>query len=374
VDLMGDAVYSDSPVTDPHHFLNQSKFRRFVILVMGPLFNFLLAFFLYWGIESAPKEEVRVLERPLIVGMVRENSPEWQSGLRPGDELVAWNGHPVDSYESLIKELLLKPGQDIEFSVKRDQTVWSCRFQLDAHEADGVGQIHFAPAIRLRIQQVEPQGPGHQSGLKAGDVLLAADGTALFFDADRNQLSEMIQKGQGQPVTLSLLRSNERLTQTLRPVFYPDGDQGGQWRIGISIGLETQTVDRNWREGWVAGWERLWTDTVFVGRAFVKLFQRELPVKSLSGPISVGKVAKEQLDRGLLDFLFLMAIISINLAIFNLLPIPVLDGGDLFVILVEAVARREFALATKVRIKMVGFAFLMALMVVVLVGDLFKIL
>jgi len=368
VDLMGEVSVIGKIPEDPAHFYNRPKWVRFLVMVMGPLFNLILAFLLYWFIFAQPQRVVVIQDNPLTVGFVVESSPEYRAGLRPGDKILTINGVEIGTFDKAFQELVLLPKKEALLEVERDGLPVEVKYVVPASEKDGVGEISFSPGIYMVVDEVVSGSPAETAGLEAGDIILEAEGQKLFYSGLHNMLSEVIDKKAGDGVSLTLNRQG----QTLQTEVTPEPSEEGKLLIGVRLMFDYESRDPSWGEAARLGWSEFKTSSTMIFRAIRLLTKGDLPVKSLSGPIELGRVAKEQLERGWINFLGLMALLSLNLGIFNLIPIPVLDGGEIFVLLIEGVTRREFSLQTKFNIKIVGFLLLLGLMAVILVSDALK--
>ena len=369
VDLMGEVSITGRIPDDPNHFYNRPKWIRFLVMVMGPLFNLILAFLIFWLIYAQPRRELKFLEHPLTVGYVSETSSEFEAGLRPGDQILEVNGANIETYDEIFRELVLLPGKNVNMDVIRDGEALTISYVVQTTEKDAVGEIEFTPGVIMKVGEVAKDSPAMRAGLLEGDSIIEANGAKVFYSWKNNMLSDVINKSAGAPVLLTVMRNGELLKKEL----LPEPNDEGKFIIGIQIQFDFVSSNPGWQEAAVLGWQEFLNSSTLIYRAIFKLTKGDLSVKTLSGPIELGKVAKEQLERGWVSFLGLMAILSLNLGIFNLIPIPILDGGEIFVLLIEGVTRRDFSLQSKINIKIVGFLLLLCLMATVLVSDALKV-
>jgi len=372
VDFMGDAIYTNRIPDDVAHFYNKPKFVRFLVLFMGPAFNFILAFLLFWVVAAQPAEEIVFHGEPFTVGVVQPDSPEKAAGLEPGMRVTAINDTRVTSVSQLFNELALLPNREIRLLVEHGDQSDVIVYTNGVDPVEGVGQAAFAPAILSKVGRIEPGSPADRAGLQPDDTILAINGQPVYYGRvgdDSNMISEAINRAERFPLTLSLLRGDREIELQVQPE-----EKDGRLIVGIYPIPESMRVDQSWDQAMANAWHSFVDYSTLIFRFLSKLVSGHLPIKSMSGPIAVGKYAKDTLDMGWMIFIQLMAILSLNLGIVNLMPIPVLDGGEIFVIGVEWIARRNFNLDTKIKIKLVGLAFLVCLMGAVLVTDTLKIL
>lgn len=375
VDFMGEAVYTNKIPDDVRHFYNRPKWLRFLVLVMGPMFNLILALAIFWAFHGMkPYLQAVYHGDPFTVGYVVPDSAAAQAGLLAGDRIAEMDGKAVTSIDQVREHILLSPKQSLQLTVIRQGQSLPLSYDIPADKVEGLGVLEFAPARRILVSQVVDDMPAAEAGFNDGDFITAINGEQVYYMGPGVQggFSQKIQEAEGQAMDVTVEREGRSLDLSLAPV-RRETDEGSVWQIGVSYTGEYKEVDLNWRESFVAGWDEFTKNSTMIYRAVRKLVTGELPVKTMSGPVGVGKAAKEYLDYGLWTFLFLMAILSLNLGILNLLPIPVLDGGEIFVLLVEWVTRRDFSIETKMKVKMVGLLFLIVLMATILVTDLIKI-
>ncbi len=370
VDFMGESLYTYETPDDPRHFLNKSKSARFIVLFMGPMFNFIMAFGLFVFLQHQPERQVKSYGDHFTVGYVIPDSPESVAGLQVGDSILALNGEDVTDAESFYHNLAILPGKEINLKVQRQSQILMIDYTNDVNKIEGIGEIHFNRAVRSIVFRVEPGYPAEAAGLLDGDIINAINGETVFYGGDGTQshVTRLINQSPDGPILFGI----EREGQALQIPVETQLNEEGKRIVGVSLSFEGELVRRNWLESMVSARERCTFYSTFIFRTIHKLVKGDLSIKTMSGPVGVARIAKEELARGWFYFLTLMAILSLNLGIANLLPIPVLDGGEMLVIMVEWVARRNFSFDTKMMIKKVGFVFLIGLMGTVLVSDTIK--
>jgi len=373
VDFMGEAVWREQVPSDPNHFYNQSKSIRVLVLLMGPLFNFLLAFLLFWLIFARPIQRFTYVQDGMVVGWVEPASAEESAGLKVGDRLLALNGESLQDPDRLVHELVLLPGKTVTLSLEREGVRRDVPYTVPTDPKEGAGNPDFWPAIRLQVTEVLPDSAAAEAGMLAGDFILSLDGEPVFFvnREGANPLAQLLNDGRNGPIALGLLRNGQPMTLELTPRM---DAQAGRLVLGIHLFGEHQLVDRSLLESGATAWDETLHYSTLIFRYLGKMLQGAISPKSLSSVPTIGKQAGETIEEGWRPFLFLIAILSVNLAIFNLLPIPMLDGGEIFVILVEWIGRRDFDLNTKFRVKQLGFLLLACAMAAVLVSDILKII
>ncbi len=376
VDLMGELVFNGVIPAAAQHFYNRPKWIRFLVLVMGPVFNMILAYLLYWTYHSMEPLRTPIYEgEPYTVGQLAEDAPELKAGLALGDRILTFQGKPVTDYDSLETEILLLPKKTVNLEVQRGQERLNLSYVVPADPKEGYGLRGFGPDVAVTVNSVVEGGPAAKAGLRPGDKLIAINGAEIRWSV-RARVNEEITRLAPGPSEVTIERDGQRLNFAITPEQKgeADAETGKQgWLIGILMDYEHTRRDLSVLEAAGEAWTSFKRDSTVLFSAVKKLASGNLPLSMLAGPVGVARVANEALKLGFAQFILMVALLSLNLGIMNLLPIPVLDGGEILVILVEAITRREFSLETKFRIKNVGLIIILCLMAYVMTSDILKI-
>ena len=371
VDLMGEAVYMDEIPDDAQHFYNRPKWLRFLVLVMGPAFNLILALLLFWMVFALnPIYTTDYKKEPYTIGFVSPDSGAAKAGLQPLDRIVSMNGEPVTSYDEVRTFILLHANQEVALRVERDGEQRDVSLKIPMHEVEGHGIQEFYAYSRVIINEVMEDSAASEAGLQPEDVITHINGEAVVPYAinGKSLVSIKLEERAPEPSELTIERNGEVITQMVSP----RQNEEGTWLLGILMKTDTVEKKLSVAEAFSYSWDTCVNSSVVLFSALRKLVTGQLSVRTLSGPVEISRIASESIRTNIWYFLNLMAFLSLQLGILNLLPIPVLDGGEIFVLLVEGVTGRDFSLYTKYRIKIVGFVFLIALMGMVLIMDLVK--
>jgi regulator of sigma E protease len=346
-------------------FLSRSKWQRFQILIAGPAMNILLAVVVMAVVLAQGTEVEAFRDEPPVVGAVLPGSPAESVGIQPGDRILTVAGRPVETWDRMFLEIGQRPERDVPMALERDGRVVELTVRTVAEGRFEVGNIGVLPDSHPIVQSVIPGDPAERAGLQAGDVVLAVDGQRM---ATRLQLIEVISTSAGRELELTVLRDGREVR--LRGV--PE-QQGERAMMGFFITEPTRTFHPGPWEAVVLSVQRNieWSGLIF--RAVGGLITGETSVRQLQGPVGIAQLSGESAQQGVLPLLALMAIISLNLGILNLLPIPVLDGGHILIMALEGIARRDFSMAVKEKMLLAGFVVLMMLMVTVIYNDLTRI-
>jgi len=358
-------------------FNNKPIFVRFLIVFAGPAMNAVLAaviFALVFMFLGRP-----VL--PAIVGRVVEGSPAAQAGLTTGDRIIAVAGRPVQYWEDVLQAVQDQGGGTVPFAVKSDtgdRTVTLTPLRSSVRDLFGdskdVWDIGAGPFTAPIIGEVLGGLPAERAGLKSGDKVVAIDGKSV---GTWEEVAETIRKKAGQSTSVQVKRGNETLTVTVIPNGFkergPDGKEIEVGRIGISPAAPVMYVRSN---PVVAIWDgvaRTAEVTELTAIGLYKIVRGQLERSNIGGPIQIAVTAGEQARQGLPSLAVFTAVISVNLFLLNLLPVPMLDGGHLLFFACEAVLGRPLSVRKREVAQQVGFVLLMLLMVYAVYNDLDRI-
>jgi regulator of sigma E protease len=356
----------DSRTGAADEFLSKTKWQRFQVLVMGPVMNLVLAvvvmaLVLYQG-APVPLYE----DQPAVVGSFNEPSVAKRAGVQPGDLIATVDGKDVDTWEQFAIAILSKPKRDVSLGIVRNGSPVTVSVVPDAFGKFELGDIGVLPIMRPVIASIEAGSPAAEAGLKPGDVVMAAAGDRYV---NYPRLIEMIKAREGKPLALEIKRDGaiQQVAVTPRKI-------GDAIRVGAQISsLETKIVDPGPLEAVQMSLERNWEWSVMIVQTLAGLFTRDTSVKQLMGPVAIAQVSGSAAEAGWVPLFGLLAMISLNLGLLNLMPIPVLDGGHIAILALEGLSRRDFSMKVKEKMLLVGFVLLLTLMVTVIYNDLTRV-
>jgi len=346
-------------------FLSKTKWERFQVLIMGPVMNLLLAFVLlavvlYQGVEKGAYED-----QPPVVGRVAAGSPASKADIRPGDRIVAVAGRDVRTWEDALLAIGQRANREIEIKLLRSglETTRRVTPAVEGQSRVEFGQIGVLPNGHPHVRSVQSGSAAEQAGLLIGDTVLGLDGEPVTFSY---QLKEAIAKRPEQPITLDILRGGERMRVGATPA-----KNGNEGLLGIGIGDDTVRIKPGFGEAIQLSVKKNVEYSHLILQTLIGLATRETSPKQLMGPVAIAQLAGEAPD--FIATLTLMASLSLNLGLLNLLPIPVLDGGHIFIMALEGLARRDFSIRVKEKMLLAGFVVILTLMVTVIYNDLTRI-
>jgi regulator of sigma E protease len=353
----------ESRTGDPREFLSKPRWQRVLVYLAGPAMNVVLAILLIAIVFMIGIEVPDLQEIPPVVGTVEPGSSAAAAGLAPGDRIVEVNGRAISRWQEVGFAMMTAPEKPVTLGVEREGRRLDVEVvprKVPRYEFGDTAGLY--PIVLPRISQVLPGGPAEQAGFAIGDEVRAVDGQPV---TDPQSFVAHIEKRAGEEVRVEVRRGVENLVLTVVP-----RDQGGKGKIGVGIGVFQ-------RYGPVRALRESVRYNVNVVRQTLavlgKIVRRELAAKSaLSGPLEIAALSGAAARSGFKNLLYLMGFISISIAVLNLLPVPILDGGQIAVLLVEGLMRRDLSVRFKERINQVGFVLLVALMVMVLYFDVVK--
>jgi regulator of sigma E protease len=354
-------------------FLSKSKWERFQILIMGPLMNLILAVVVTAGVLMNGAEIPVFQSLPPVVGQVAPDSPAARAGIQRGDRIVTVAGRDVDTWEEFFIGVGARASRETEIGVLRDGKPFTVNVTPAPQTKYEIGYIGVLPDTHPHVAALLPGAPAEKAGLKVGDVIHRVDGVTITL---REELIEAVEKKANTPVMMAVVRNGAPVDVTVTPEAntgrcpsLPQGDGC----IGISIGEEVTRIDPGPIDAIGMSIKHNYKQAGLIFRTIGQLVTRETSTRQLMGPLAIAQLSGESAQQGWGPLFTLMAMISLNLGLINLLPIPVLDGGHIFIMALEGLSRRDFSLKVKEKMFLAGFAVLLMLMVTVIYNDLTRI-
>jgi regulator of sigma E protease len=362
--------YDDDLSGSPEEFLSRPKSHRFAVALAGPVMNIFLAVVLLAANFMVGIRVPAYLSEPAIIGFVAEDSAAEQVGLMVGDRVLSVDGTETSSWEGVQLQIATNPGQTVVLEILRDGETFERVITVEESDSSGIGFIGILPSVENVVTQVDPEGPAGSSDIDAGDRILSVVSPQETAD-ELAAILDLIARSEGQTLTFTLRRDQDVIQRTVTPVMMQE-----KARIGVSIGQfpiqETRLERYGAIESFQRSLERNLQLTSLTLSIVGKLITGQTSLKMMSGPIEIARFSGEAASQGAPALVGFMALISLQLGIFNLFPIPILDGGVIALLLVESLMGRDLSLRTKERIFQVGFIFLILLMSVVILNDISK--
>ncbi len=353
----------DPRAGQPDEFLSKTKWQRFQILFAGPLMNIVTAVVITAVVLVQGGVIAVYQDEPATIGVIVPDSPAAQAGLAPGDQIVRVDDQEIETWEDLDIAIGMRPDRDVTLVVRRDggERALTVKTAVERFE---IGTIGVGPTMHPMIARTE-EGPGQRAGLKAGDIVTAVDGIPVV---SRARLIEMISKSANREIALTVKRGEEETIIRATPE-----EEGNRGMLQVLISDATKEFSPTLLEAIQLSVERNIEMSGYIFQTLGGLFTGQTSVRQLQGPVGIAQLSGEAAGLSWTALFSLMAMLSINLGILNLMPVPVLDGGHILIMLLEGIARRDFSMQVKEKMLLAGFVVLMMLMVTVIYNDLTRV-
>ncbi|MDP3260218.1 MAG: RIP metalloprotease RseP [Thermodesulfovibrionales bacterium] len=359
----------------PFAYNYQPVWKRFLIVFSGPVFNlfFAAAIFFVVFLSGVP------VPKP-YAGKVMENSPAAAAGLMTGDRIAAINGKTVFGWDDIDVSVNESRGEKLLFKIEREGKIIELPVTPEKKtgknifgENTEVMDIGIMPLLYPEVGEVIKNAVAEKAGIKKGDRIVEIEGAPIKTWHD---MTAMIHGSPEKPLRLKIKRDENFLELTVTPgkktLKYPDGSEKQIGLIGIGPAGNNVIKKYNPFEAVSLGVKRTWDMVVLTVVGIIKLIQRIIPADTLGGPIMIFQMAGQQASLGVMNFFLFMAVISINLGVLNLLPIPILDGGHILFLGIEAVRRKPLSEKVMMIAQRIGLAIIIALMVFAFYNDIMR--
>ena len=360
----------EASTADPRSLNAKPRWQRMVIAFAGPAINVVLAVALLSGLYMFRYPHIPNPHSPKI-GYVTPDGASAKAGIRIGDQIVQIDDINDPTWEDVALKEVTGARHTLDVWVKRGDERLHIPVTPVLEEKQGVGYAGWAQEMRIRVAGFVPGiDAAQKAGIQNGDVLVSANGLPI---QSATRLNEIISSAPGSPVDIAYLRNGTEMHAEVTPIRHEiDGKE--RWMIGVAL----EPLVEISRLGPVAAIRESVRQNVQSAQMIVTflegIVERRLSPKSLEGPIRIAQLSGESAREGVVSYIGLMAAVSLNLAVFNLLPVPILDGGVMLMLFIEMLMRRDLDLKVKETVVKVGFVFLMVIVVFVIYNDLSKIL
>jgi len=361
----------DERTGDPAEFLSHPRWHRFLIAIAGPAMNILLAVFLLTSVYMVHYEYPVFMDKPAVIDGVKPDSAAAHAGLQPGDRIVKIDGIANPTWEQVQPRVLISPNQPLAVTIQRGERIFETTIKPKPVTSSEVGSAGWYPEEPVIIGRLEDDMPAAKAGMKEDDRVVAMDGKPLgSIDA----MIERLQQTQAKPVDLTVVRGDQTLSFHLQPVLSKTEDPKEQrYRLGFLNKEETRVTKLPFAQALTLSLSENKKYSLLLLELAKKLVQGKVSPRMVSGPIGIAQEAGYAAQqKGWTPLLALTAGISLNLGIFNLLPIPILDGGVILFLAIESLMRRDVSLRIKERVYQAAFVFLVLFAVMVIYNDLVK--
>lgn len=361
VDESGDVSFAEKE-PQPYEFRAKPVWAKIFVITAGVFMNLMLAWIIFWGANFF---QGKPITPTTTIAYVEDGSPASLAGFVSGDKILSVNGIKLTNWEDLRAEIFINTlGENINVKVLRAGEEQNFVVQRKLIPDDETQSMFLVPeGVKPAISEVVKDSPAEKAGIKAGDILLSLNGVSLY---SAKQTTEIISANPEKEMQLVVQRDKKEVSLSVTP--------GEDAKIGVAIGPvfmgESKMRKYGAFESVYYGWKDIEKMTALTFSMIGKVFTGDVEFKkAFGGPIKIAQIAAKSADSGISNFLYFLALLSLSLAILNIMPFPVLDGGHLVMIIVEAVIKREIPIKIKMAIQNTGLVLLLLLMAFIIYND-----
>ena len=379
---MAGEIPGEEVSNDPGELNNHPRWQRMLIAVAGPAANFLLAFGLMTGAYMLHNEVNEFESGAAVTDYISPTAPIAATGIKSGDTIVRYDGVSNPTWGDVLQHTRLNLNRTVSFSYthngKQTDTSLALPFKDSAENftLDSAITMGLVPRMQdapIKVKTTIAGTPANRAGLEPNDQILSIDGLSIrSIEALRWYLMD----GKGKPVALDVTRNGQPLKLTVTPELGDAGDGSGKqaWLMGFrAYEPPTKIEQLSFKDSVAASWVFNRKNSLLILDVIKGLFQRHVSVKQLSGPIGIGIAVHEAAEApGKMPLIETISMISLNLGLANLLPFPILDGGMIFLLMVESLFRRDLPMPVKERIYQVAFVCIILFAAMVIYNDITK--
>jgi regulator of sigma E protease len=355
---------------DSRTLLAKPRWQRLIIAFAGPFMNLLLAVGLLTGLYMVKYPKLSDTDMEVVIGHVLQGSAAAKAGIQDGDRIINLDGKSNPNWEDVGMKEIESAGRPMYITLDRGGRHINTVVTPVLSESTGVGYAGWDERGEVEVAEVNPDFPAAKAGLQKGDIVVALNGQPIHSTA---RFHEVTKNSGGKPVVVEYQRNGETHTVTIQPV-YAKVEGLTQWRIGVSSQTKLNIINTklSFPDALAESISQNAKGALFFVHVLEGMVERRMSTKNLTGPIGLGAIAGQEARLGPTAYLSLMQMLSLQLAILNLMPIPILDGATILMLLIEIVMRRDLSLNVKEAMFKAGFVFIMMLVAFVIYNDLAK--
>ncbi len=354
---------------EPGDLSTKPRWQRLIIIMAGPVFNFVLALALLTGLYMHQFQRPEFLAEEARIGYVRPASPAAAAGIATGDVVRSIDSVPVEHWQSLYMVSTVAAQRSVPVEVERDGVLRHLILAVPGDDLmSEMPDIGWAPEGRVLLTDIVVGSPAAEAGIEPGDILLSIDGEPIVTT---QQVVVTVGSAEGRALAVTVDREGTRRDFQVAPRFQEDA---GAWRLGVGLRTEHDQISEplSFQEAFRQSVKDNYGFAGMIVRTLRGLAVGQFSVKTLEGPVGLYRHTQEAAAIGFGSVILLMALISMNLGILNLAPIPVLDGGQILLLLVESLLRRDVSVAVRARITQAGIVLVLLLFGVVMYNDVMR--
>jgi regulator of sigma E protease len=356
---------------DPGDFTSHPRWQRFLIAIAGPAMNIVLAIVVLTGVFMVHDEAPAFANQPARIEVVQAGSPADKAGIKAGDTIVQLGSKTNPTWQEVIPEVAISPKQPLEVTVERAGQTFHTVVTPRPVGEERIGQAGWFPPEPPVVDETTPGLPAEQAGIKAGDEIVALNDTPV---QSMSQFVDLLQEAKSTPVQVSVNRNNVPMKFTVTPQFTDDGSGTGEkkYRIGFRPGTKTVVQRLPFQPAFAKAVATCEADASLLFRLVPRLLEAKNSIRQMSGPFGIMQESGRQAREGWPHLLGFMALLSVSLAVLNVLPFPILDGGLMVMLLIEGIMRRDIRIEIKERVYQAAFVALILFFMVVTYFDIAK--
>lgn len=351
----------------PYEYRAKPVWKRMIVITAGVIMNFLLAFFIFYGLTLV---NGKTINETTTIGYISQSSPAFNSDLKPGDKIISINNKEIKSWDEVVINLQFETlGQSIVFNVNRNGE--NVIVNIPKENIGDMTEKAFGlspEGLVAEINDVLPDKPAAVCGLQKGDLITEFNGTKI---SNAQQLTDIIRENANKESLVKWNRNSNEMNCNLTP--------SSDSTIGVMLSAKytgpTKEINYNVISAIpVAAYDMYHYGIELFFKTISKIVKGEVPFKkAIGGPVKIAQASAQSAENGIVTFLSFIALLSISLAVINILPFPALDGGHFVLLVYEAIVRKPVPYKVQVVLQNVGFAVLLAFMIFVVYNDIISI-
>jgi regulator of sigma E protease len=374
---MAGEIPGEEVTNDPGELNNHPRWQRMLIALAGPTANFVLAFVLMAGVYMVHHEVDEYLSGPAVTDYVSQGTPAARTGMQTGDTIVHFDSVENPTWDDIGNHSLLNLNQTVPFSYMHNGWRFNTTFFVaskstcpDDFSPETLGFVPKEQPTPVKVSSLMPGSPADRAGLQPGDQIVSIDALALH---SVSTLLAYMQDQKGSPAVLMVMRNGQAILMNITPQLT---DEGGTkvYLLGFHPVPPPVKVEKlSFVKSVAASWKFTKVNSMLIKDVVKGMFVGHVSVRSLSGPIGIGQVVHEAAEApGWTPLIGTMSMISINLGMVNLLPFPILDGGMIFLLLIEGIFRRDLPMQIKEYIFQAAFVCILMFAAFIICNDIVK--
>ncbi len=367
VKMAGEQPGDEQAAAEPRGLYCKPRWQRLIILFAGPAMNIILAVAVLTGLFMVRFPKIPDTRSPEI-GYIVPDSPAAKAGLKEGDRIVQIGDEANPTWEDISMREGASAGHTMSVWIVRNGQRQLLHVTPALEPKTGTGFAGWDEPNQIQIGNLREGSPAAKAGLQPGDLIVSVDGQPIHSTA---KVHDIISGSGGKPVDVVYSRGARTMTAQLTPARL-ENNGAKEWMIGVTLEAKISFVSLPFPQALSESVRENAKNTTFIYQFLRGIAERRMSPKSVAGPIGIVQMSGEEAREGPMAFLGLMAALSLNLAIVNLLPIPILDGGTMLMLLVEIFMRRDLSLQVREAALRLGFVFIMALVAFVIYNDISK--